>query len=483
MVKNIRTNSDWSASTPMLPAQGPRRLALYRSLRGLIESGQMKPGDKLPTTRDIAKRFGVSRGAAVAAYEMLVADGFAEARVGAGTYVAEAVPLLQAVPGPKGIEVQEVSAPLPGALGCSTADETTLRIFRMLMNRHLTQPSARHFHYNDPAGSYALRVEVAAYLKAARGVVCEPDQVIMTAGTQQGLDLAVRALLKPGDPVWIEDPCYAAARELFDGTGLAVTPINVDGEGIDVAAGIAARPDAKAVYVTPSHQYPLGVTLSMARRLSLIDWARKANAYIIEDDYDSEFRFAGPPLSALQGIDGKGRVIYLGTFSKTLLPGFRFGYLVVPRHLRERVLTIRRLTDRFPSTLAEDALTEFLRDGHFSAHIKRARKRVKAARDALIDALRCDRLTVSVPEQGLHLVAELNGAEDDVALAAEARAVGFGVKALSPLYHGETIRRGLVIGFSGFAPDVLAKAARRFVSVLQTLPMPDTIDPDRQHLR
>ncbi|MDQ0422994.1 GntR family transcriptional regulator/MocR family aminotransferase [Peteryoungia aggregata LMG 23059] len=467
MMQKLRTNSDWSASTPMLPAKGPRRLALYRALRGLIESGQMKPGDKLPTTRDIAGRFGISRGAAVAAYEMLVADGFAEARVGAGTYVAEAVPLLPLlVPEPQVIEAEEAKPPLPGALGCSTADETTLRIFRMLMNRHLTQPSARHFHYNDPAGSLALRVEVAAYLKAARGVTCEPDQVIMTAGTQQGLDLAVRALLKPGDPVWIEDPCYAAARELFEGTGLCVTPVPVDGEGIDVAAGIAARPDAKAVYVTPSHQYPLGVTLSMARRLALIDWARATGAYIIEDDYDSEFRFAGPPLSALQGIDGSGHVIYVGTFSKTLLPGFRFGYLVVPRALRERVLTIRRLTDRFPSTLAEDALTEFLRDGHFSAHIKRARKRVKAARDALVEALRSDRLTVSVPEQGLHLVAELDGAEDDGALAREARAVGFGVKALSPLYHGKTRRRGLVVGFSGFEPDVLAAAARRFVAGL-----------------
>lgn len=466
MAKNIRTNSDWSASTPMLPAKGPRRLALYRSLRGLIESGQMKPGDKLPTTRDIAKRFGVSRGAAVAAYEMLVADGFAEARVGAGTYVAEAVPLVLAAPEPQAVVEAEVQAPPPGTLGCSTADETTLRIFRMLMNRHLTQPSARHFQYNDPAGSYALRIEIAAYLKAARGVVCDPDQVIMTAGTQQGLDLAVRTLLKPGDPVWIEDPCYAAARELFEGAGLSVTPVPVDGEGIDVSSGIAARPEAKAVYVTPSHQYPLGVTLSMARRLSLIDWARQAGAYIIEDDYDSEFRFAGPPLSALQGIDGEGRVIYLGTFSKTLLPGFRFGYLVVPRHLRERVLTIRRLTDRFPSTLAEDALTEFLRDGHFSAHIKRARKRVKAARDALVEALRDGPFQVSAPEQGLHLVAELPTGADDILLARQAREVGFGTKALSPLYQGDAGRRGLVIGFSGFPPEVLGAAARRFCASL-----------------
>lgn len=470
MMQKPRTNSDWSASTPVLPATGPRRLALYRSLRGLIEGGQMRPGDKLPTTRDIAKRFGISRGAAVAAYEMLVADGFAEARVGAGTYVAEAVPLVQPVPASSQVSPpvmeQDALAPLPGALGCSTADETSLRIFRMLMNRHLAKPSARHFHYNDPAGSLALRVEVAAYLKAARGVVCEPDQVIMTAGTQQGLDLAVRALLKPGDPVWLEDPCYAAARELFEGTGLSVTPVPVDREGINVAAGIAARPDAKAVYVTPSHQYPLGVTLSMARRLALIDWARQAGAYILEDDYDSEFRFAGPPLSALQGMDGGGRVIYLGTFSKTLLPGFRIGYLVVPRTLRERILTIRRLTDRFPSTLAEDALTEFLRDGHFSAHIKRARKRVRSARDALVEALREGPFAVSAPEQGLHLVAALAPGADDVSLARRAREAGFGAKALSPLYLAEPARRGLVIGFSGFPPEVMASAARRFLSLL-----------------
>ncbi len=469
MAKFIRTNSDWSAATPVLPASGPRRLALYKALRGMIESGQIRPGDKLPTTRDIAARFRISRGAAVTAYDMLVADGFATARIGAGTYVAEAVPVLTVVEpsGPSVPEtVQLAQAPLPGALGCSTADETTLRIFRMLMNRHLTTPSARHFQYNDPAGSHALRVEIAAYLSAARGVHCTPDQVIMTAGTQQALDLTVRALLSPGDRVWIEDPCYVAARDVFEASGLAVTAVPVDGEGIDVAAGMAAAPDAKAVYVTPSHQYPLGVTLSMARRLSLIDWAQAAGAYIIEDDYDSEFRFAGPPLSALQGIDGQGRVIYVGTFSKTLLPGFRIGYLVVPSTLRARILTIRRLTDRFPSTLAEDALTEFLRDGHFSAHIKRARKRVKAARDALVEALAGSPLSASLPEQGLHLLAELPDGADDVALAKKAIACGFGPKALSPLHAGPTDRRGLVIGFSGFAPEVLAKAARRFVDGL-----------------
>ncbi|MDH4438854.1 MAG: PLP-dependent aminotransferase family protein, partial [Rhizobium sp.] len=251
MMKLIRTNSDWSAATPVLPASGPRRLALYKALRGMIESGQMKPGDKLPTTRDIAARFKISRGAAVTAYDMLVADGFATARVGAGTYVADAVPVLAVAEAAAPEAVQVAQAPLPGTLGCSTADETTLRIFRMLMNRHLAKPSARHFQYNDPAGSHALRVEIAAYLAAARGVHCTPDQVIMTAGTQQALDLTVRALLSPGDSVWIEDPCYVAARDVFEAAGLAVSAVPVDGEGIDVAAGIAAAPRAKAVYVTP----------------------------------------------------------------------------------------------------------------------------------------------------------------------------------------------------------------------------------------
>ncbi|KPF43711.1 PLP-dependent aminotransferase family protein [Rhizobium sp. AAP43] len=478
MAKKLRTNSDWSAATPMLPAAGPRRLALYRSLRGLIEGGQLAPGDKLPTTRDIASRFSISRGAAVAAYDMLVADGFAEARVGAGTFVAMNVPQVMLHGGntaahpvagesaSERIVPRQDEPPLPGTLGCSTADAATLRVFRMLMNRHLTNPSARHFQYNDPAGSHALRVEVARYLQAARGVVCTPDQVIMTAGTQQALDLTVRALLTPGDQVWIEDPCYAAARELFVASGLQVVPVPVDREGIVVDAGRGLASRASAVYVTPSHQYPLGVTLSMTRRLALINWAREAGAYIIEDDYDSEFRFAGPPLSALQGIDDAGRVIYVGTFSKTLLPGFRFGYLVVPEALRARALTIRRLADRFPSTLAEDALTEFLRDGHFSAHVKRARRRVRAARDALVEALSSSRLMVTSPEQGLHLLAELPDDADDVALARQAMDCGFGTKALSPLYAAGTRRRGLVIGFAGFAPDALSEAARRFVQTL-----------------
>lgn len=467
-MKKIRTNSpDWSASVPVLPKAGPRRLALYRELRRLIEGGGLSPGAKLPTTRDLAARFGLSRGAAVAAYEMLVADGFAEARVGAGTYVAQVVPTLAAPQPPVLRNAPTEAGPLPGALGCSAADARTIQVFRTLLNRHLMQPSPRHFHYAEPAGSRELREAVAAYLRAARGVNCTADEVVMTSGTQQALDLVIRTVLKPGDPVWVEDPCYPMARVALAAAGMRLTGVPVDAEGIDPEAGIARAPHARAVYVSPSHQFPLGVTLSMRRRLALIDWAVRNDAFIIEDDYDSEYRFAGPPLSSMQGIDAQGRVIYVGTFSKVLMPGLRIGYLVLPPALCTALLDVRSRTDRFPSTLAEGALAEFLREGHFAAHVKRARRRVRQARDSLVAALEGSGLEVTRPEQGLHLVAGLPDGVRDLDISTDAARHGFAVRALSPMYVDAAPRQGLVIGFSGFPADELGEAARRWVKSLR----------------
>lgn len=463
-MKNLRTNfPDWSIFVPVLPDSGPRPQALYAEVRRLIEEGALPPGAKLPTTRDLAARFSLSRGAAVAAYEMLVADGFAEARVGAGTYVAQAVPTVGEVPVRARRKPPEPKGALPGALGCSAADETTIKTFRTLLNRHLTQPSSRHYHYGEPAGGEDLRTEIAAYLRAARGVRCEADQVIVTSGTQQALDLVIRSLLKPHDPVWVEDPCYPMAKAAFAGGAMRLTPVPVDADGLDPDAGEVQAPHARAVYVTPSHQFPLGVTLTMPRRLKLIDWARRTGAFIIEDDYDSEFRFSGPPLTSLQGIDGDDRVIYIGTFSKTLMPGFRIGYLVVPRALIGRVLDIRRLTDWFPSTLFESALAEFLRDGHFASHVKRARRRVREARDVLVGVLREGGVNLTAPEQGLHMVVEPPAGRSDVEHVAFAAGCGFELRALSPMYHGDGGRQGLVVGFSGFPAERLAEAAKRWI--------------------
>ncbi len=452
------TNPDWSALLPVALADGPQRPALYRALRDLIETRRLAPGCRLPPTRDLAARLGLARGVVVAAYEMLAADGFAEARVGAGTFVAADVPaLVPLAPGPA-----EPPPPLrlPGTLGVTPEDPRTMHLFRTLIARHLARPDPRFFAYGDPRGGRELRTAIADYLATARGVRCTPERIVLTAGTQHGLDLAIRTVLTPGDPVWIEDPCYQMARAALEAAGMRLAGIPVDEEGLDVEAGRARAPTARAVYVTPSHQFPLGVVLSLRRRLALVEWAARTGAWIIEDDYDSEFRHAGAPLTALQGIDAAERVIYLGTFSKILFPGLRIGYMVLPPALVAPVTALRARSDRFPSPLLEPALTDFLTGGHLSAHLRRARRTAVAARDALVAGLLAAGLPVRAPDQGLHLIAPLpEGVADSAAIPA-VRAAGLGARALSGFYVQAPPRSGLVIGFGGFAADTLGAAAR-----------------------
>jgi len=457
------TNSpDWSSLIPILPGAGPRAKQLYRAVRQLIETGRVPPGAKLPTTRDLAGRLGLSRAAAVAAFEHLAAEGFLEARVGAGTFVARDVPQLSAaspgeVPVPRG-----EATDLTGTMGLATPDPRTFAIFRKLLGQSLRTLDPVHFRYGDPRGGIELREAIAAYLRTARGVRCTAADILITSGTQQALDLLARAMLTPGDRVWLEDPCYPAARKVLRAAGAEIVGVVVDDEGLDVQAGEAAAPDARAVYVTPSHQYPLGVTLSMRRRLALIDWAKRADAWIIEDDYDSEFRYAGPPLAALQGMDGAGRVAYLGTFAKVLFPGLRVGYAVLPEPLLTRVLDLRARSDRQPPTLTEGALAGLIAQGHFAAHLRRARRRAEAARDALVAGLFAGpsrQLTLMAPTQGLHLVVNLSAECDDRAIEAALREAGVAALALSPLHIDRPPRPGLVLGFSGFSAEALTAAA------------------------
>ena len=462
--EKVRTNlPDWSALIPVLPAAGKRTPALYRELRRLIEAGDIPPGAKLPPSRDLANRLKTARGSVVAAFELLIAEGYAEARTGAGTFVAGRVPTVKpTVPAPS--ESIAPKMPLPGTLGVAMADARTLGLFRTLLSRHLARPGPEHFYYGDPRGGDALRQAIAAYLRQARGVRCEARSIVITTGIQQGIDLVIRSVLAPGDRVMIEDPCYPSARAALAGAGLGLTGLPVDEEGADIGEAV---PGAKAVYVTPSHQFPLGVAMSMRRRLALIDWARETGGWILEDDYDSEFRYAGPPLAAMQGMDDSGRVIYLGTFSKVLFPGLRLGYAVIPDTLLDRVIALRIRTDRSPPTLAEAALTDLIREGHFSAHLRRARRQAQAARDALVAGLStAQNLTVTVPDQGLHLVATLPASLADTEAVEIARQAGLGVRALSTMAVTHTPRQGLVIGFSGFAPDVLEAAARRFATAI-----------------
>lgn len=469
MGDRLQTNPDYAAALalPLAAGDGPHPAALYRALRRAIEEGRLEPGARLPPTREIARQSGFARSAAVAAYETLIADGFAEARVGAGTFVAAHVPLVGAPP--PATEDPPLVAPranLPGAIGRGWRDPRTLDTLRRLLTRHLARPTADLFHYADPRGSRVLREELAHYLATARGVRCTARNIVITAGTQHGLDLFIRAALEPGDRVWFEDPGYPTAREALGAAGMTVVPVPVDAQGLSVDAGADLAPQARAAYVTPSHQFPLGVAMTMPRRLALVDWAHRNDAFIVEDDYDSEFRYAGAPLTALQGIDDGGRVVYLGSFSKVLFPGLRVGYAVVPDRLLDAYVAARARADRFPPTLMEPALAAFLGEGHFAAHLRRSRRAAKAARDALVAALREIGLPARAPDQGLHLLVDLPSGRRDTDIAEDAIRRGLGARALSPLFAGEGGRDGFLLGFSGTPPETLAAATRQALTDL-----------------
>ncbi|WP_431282894.1 PLP-dependent aminotransferase family protein [Humitalea sp. 24SJ18S-53] len=456
---------------PEAPAPGlPAHRRVYLALRGLILDGTLGAGARLPPTRALARSLGVSRSAAIAAFEQLLAEGHAVARVGAGTFVAAAGP----VPRPRA-QNQVPTAPSPAAgalpftIGQAAADPRTMAQFRGSLARRLRRFDPQHLCYGDPRGTPELRESIAHMLRTARGVRAEAGNIVIVSGTQHAFGLALRAILPPGGRVWVEDPCYPAFLTALAGVGGRAVPVPVDAQGLDVAAGITAAPDASAAYVTPSHQYPLGVVMGMQRRLALLDWARGAGAWIIEDDYDSEVRFSGRSLAALQGLDASGRVLYIGTFSKVLFPGLRCGYLVVPPALMDAVLAVRAATDRQPPTLLEGAIADLLDSGAFAAHLRRLRARHRASRDVLAAALArhcAPWLDVEVPDQGLHLVARLRGGGDDVALAAAAARVGIAVRPLSSMHLARQPVAGLVLGFTGFADVALERAAEALGRVL-----------------
>lgn len=460
-MQKYQTNlPDWSALIPVLPAGGPRRYALQAELRRLIEARVLTPGQKLPPTRELAQRLKLARGAVVAVYEQLTADGFVEARLGAGTYVAQQVPKHAVLQTTQQAQANTgTTPPMPGKLGSGTVDEKTLRDLRGLFREALTRPPPGFLHYGDPFGELSLRRELVDYLRTTRGIQAEVEQVMITSGTQSALSLIGRALLPPESRIWVEDPCYPQALNLFRSLGLRIIPVPVDCDGLDPAAGIAAAPLAEAVYLTPSHQYPLGTTLSMPRRLALLDWAQGCGAWIIEDDYDSEFRFTGPPLAALHGIDRAGRVIYLGTFSKALAPGLRLGYAILPTDVVKKIQRLRDLTDRYPNPLIETVLAGFMAEGHYAAHLRRARKRCHMARDALVEGLSAAPLDVTIPDQGLHLIALARDGAADAELQSRAQAGGLASRRLSELFITAPIQQGLVIGYSGFEANQIRTAA------------------------
>ena len=446
---------------PLDSSAGSQALQVYACLRAAILDGRLAAGLRLPASRALATQLRLKRNAVVIAYEHLQSDGFAEARTGSGTFVAS---LPAARSRTKPLPVSATIKPLPAkpfALGKTYADPQLLRRLAAATRRHIMKADHAEFGYGDPRGSKRLRQQIAGYLAANRGFVCDPECVVIVNGTQAGLRLCVDALLQQDDAVWMEDPGYPAARRTLTRAGLKVVPIPVDAEGIDVRAG-ARRTAAKAAYVTPTHQFPTGVTMTMARRTALVDWARSAKAWLLEDDYDSEFRYDGRPLTALAGIAGGDRVIYLGTFSKLLGAGLRLAYMVVPSAALDAVIAAREGHDRFPPSFLAGAVADLMADGFLAAHTRRMRRRYRTARDAVVSALEgaADKaLDVVSPQQGLHMLALLPKGLPDRA-AAEIRAqAGIESWLLSETRLKPAGRDGFILGFSGYETKELTAAA------------------------
>jgi GntR family transcriptional regulator / MocR family aminotransferase len=463
-----------------LSANGPLGQQVYQSLRQAILSGAAGPGARLPSTRALARDLGVSRNTVLLAYDQLLAEGYLAGRRGSGSYVASALPGPRLTSGeatrrasPRATGRPRLSAygrrvaalgdvPPPQAsghlpydfrYGVPAVDDLPHRQWRRLVGRVVRDASPASMAYGPTMGQAPLRAALAAYLRRVRGVVCDPEHVVVVNGSQQALDLAARVLLEPGDRVVIEEPHYQGARRVFLAAGARLLPAPVDGEGLDVARLPREAARARLAYVTPSHQFPLGGIMSLPRRLALLAWARRARAYVIEDDYDSEYRYEGRPVEAVQGLDRRGHVIYVGTLSKVLFPALRVGYLILPPALVDAFRAAKWLADRHTPTLEQSVLAAFIQHGDFERHVRRSRTRNAARRAALLEALATSlgaRVEVAGANAGVHLVLWLTGISSRAmpGLIARAADEGVGVYPIAPYYLRPPERQGLILGYA-----------------------------------
>ncbi|MGO4597604.1 MocR-like pyridoxine biosynthesis transcription factor PdxR [Terrabacter sp. 2RAF25] len=469
-----------------LTGAGDLTAQIYAQLREAVLDGRLAGGDRVPATRELAASLRVSRGTVTSAYDRLLAEELLESRRGAGTFVAAGCVPPAGSSGGSGRRRTRPGAVTPTVLwrspsvpslvpGEATHDFSVgvpdgtlfpLATWRRIVSGTLRRGRLAPDTY-DERGASRLEAEIARYAGVSRSVAASADDVVATAGAQQALDLVARVLLEPGDVVAVEDPGYTAAARLFATHRATVRGVSVDGEGIVVDALPTA---ARLVYVTPSHQHPTGVAMSRARRIALLEWAVRRDAVVVEDDYDSEFRFADRPLEPLQSLDRDGRVVYVGSFSKSLLPGLRVGYAVAPASLTAALREAKRVTMWDGDAVTQRALADFLAEGHHAAHVKRATKVYRARREELLHGLAGldDWLEVVPSAAGLHVCTFLrDGRLDDVAIADEALAAGVFVEPLSPRHLEQPPRHGLAFGVGGIREEQVAPALALLGDVLR----------------
>src|ERR1041384_1886374 len=433
-------------------SETPLYRQLYDCLRKAILTGQLAPGARLQSSREIAKELEVSRNTVVNAFEQLLAEGYLEGQVGSGTYVSRALPeeLLHVKTltrsytraGGKGPGLSErgkvfaaFAANVPRSpervrafqSGVPALDSFPFEAWSKLAARHWRRPANSLLGYGEPQGHAPLRRAIASYLGVARAVRCTPEQVIVVDGAQMAFDLIARVLLDPGDTAWVEEPGYLGARAALVASGARLVYVPVDEEGLDVAAGARLAANARLIYVTPSHQFPLGMTTILPRLPALLEWGSRAGAWVMEDDFDSEYRYEGRPIASLQGLDNDGRVVYIGTFSKFLFPSLRLGYIVAPPALVDAFLAARAMVGRHSPSVEQAILTDFIEEGHFGRHIRRMRMLYAERQTLLIEALEkeCgDLLEVEPSAAGIQPLAWLPEGLDDREAAREAAARG-----------------------------------------------------------
>lgn len=464
----------------------PYYLQIYEGVRAAITSGRLIPGQRLPSTRTLAEELQISRYPVFSAFDQLLQEGYLDGKVGSGTFVRYNIPddvsrpigtrrpalreEADTIPEPPSAHQPQGGNTGPLAVGEPALDVFPSESFARLIRRHAVA-SVELLGFGDPAGYGPLREAVVEYLRTARAVDCDASQVLIISGSQMGLMISALALTTADSAVCVEEPGYPGARHALGTMGATIIPVDVDSEGIDVAALARVDSPVSLVYVTPSHQYPLGMSMGLARRLELLRWAGRSNAWIIEDDYDSEFRYASRPVGSLQGMDSNSRMIYLGTFSRALYPALRLGYMVVPRQLVDAFLRVRETLDIQSPTLSQLAVNDFMREGQFARHLRRMRAIYMGRRDALLDAIReeaADVLTVGNTEAGLHVVAHLRDGSSDHDVAARAASLGLHPSALSSCFIGPGAP-GLLIGFGGAGESELQGAVRALAGLLRTL--------------
>jgi GntR family transcriptional regulator / MocR family aminotransferase len=465
-------------------ARKPLHQQIYDSFRHRIIRRELRAGELVPSSRWLARELRVSRLPVLNAYAQLLAEGYFESRVGSGTFVASSLPAQHrslgaatATIGKASRRISSRAAAMPpyqrpvwaGSLGPFQVGQPDLHSFPMdiwskLIARYSRRVQVKGLQYGDPMGLLELRETIAVYLRTARGVRCEAGQIMIVSGSQQALDLTTRVIVDPGAAVWVEEPGYWLVHYVLRAAGCRAVPVPVDAEGLNVAAGMRLNRKARAVFVAPSHQYPLGVTMSATRRLQLLEWAQHAGAWIVEDDYDSEYRYNSKPIASLQGMDHHDRVIYIGSFSKIMFPALRLGYIVIPPDLVERFAAMRQSMDLCPSHIPQAVMLEFIREGHFARHIRRMRPIYAERREVLVtDLARAfgEDAEIIGDEAGMHLTLLLQKLRKDEQLAARAAKESLWLSPLSASYVGRSPRHGFVLGFGNTRANQIPAAVRQ----------------------